>query len=79
MVSLGGVGHRELCGGFLGEQGMQTQAYVNKAQMNYSFPALFNSPPPMYPRGPIYIPSIGIEGSSWSVSRHMEGQRSSYL
>ena len=40
---------------------------------------LFNSPPPMYPRGLIYNPLIGSEGSSWSVSRHMEGQRSSYF
>ena len=54
-------------------KGMQTQAYVNEAQMNYSFLSLLFSPPPMYPRGPIYIPSIGSEGSSRIVSKHMEG------
>ena len=58
-------------------KGMHTQACMNEAQMNYSFLALFNSPPPMYPRGPIYNPSIGSEGSSESVSRNIEGQRSS--
>ena len=47
--------------------------------MNYSFLSLFNSPPLVYPRGPIYIPSIGSEGSIRSVSRHMEGQESTYL
>ena len=60
-------------------EGMQTQAYVNEAQMNYSFLALFNSPPPMYPGGPVYIPSLGSEGLIQIISRHMEGQSSSYL
>ena len=46
--------------------------------MNYRFLALQCSPPLMHPRGSIYCPSIGNEGSSRSVSRHMEGQESSY-
>ena len=46
--------------------------------MNYSFLALKCSPPSMHPRGSKYIPSIGSEGSSRSISRHMEGQESSY-
>ena len=56
------------------DKGMHTQSCVNGAQMNYSFVALFNSPPPMYQRDPIYIPSIGSEGSSRIFSRHMEVQ-----
>ena len=46
--------------------------------MNYSFLALQNSPPSMHPRGSIYIPPIGNGVSIRSVSRHMEGQESSY-
>ena len=38
------------------EKGMQTQACMNGAQMNYSFLSLFNSPSLMHPRGPIYSP-----------------------
>ena len=59
-------------------KGMQTQECMNGAQIHYSFLALISSPPPMHPRGSIYSPSIGSEGSIQSVSRHMEGQESSY-
>ena len=55
------------------DKGMQTQACMNGATMNYSFLSLKFSPPLMHPRGSIYSPSIGNEGSSWSVSMHMEG------
>ena len=48
------------------------------ATMNYSFLALKCSPPSMHPRGSIYSSSLGNEGSIQSVSRHMEGQESSY-
>jgi len=61
----------------------QRDAYLsirkNGETMNYSFLALTCSPPSMHPRGSIYIPSIGSEGLIRSVSRHMEGQESSYL
>ena len=56
------------------DKGMQNQAYMNGGTMNYSFLALKWSSPLMHPRGSIYSPSIGSEGSSWSISRHMEGQ-----
>ena len=46
--------------------------------MNYSFLALQYSPPSMHPRCSIYNPTIENGGSSHSVSRHMEGQESSY-
>ena len=60
------------------EKGMHTQEFMNGAKNNYSFLALKCSPPPMHPRGLIYSPSIGNEGSIQSISRHMEGQESSY-
>ena len=60
------------------DKGTQTQACMNGAQIHYSFLSLISSPPLMHPRGSIYSPSIGSEGSSQSVSKHMEGQRSSY-
>ena len=44
------------------------------AQIHYSFHSLISSPPLMHPSGSIYIPSIGSEGSSWGVSKPMEGQ-----
>ena len=46
--------------------------------MNYSFLALKCSPPSMHPRGSIYSSPMDNGGSSRSVSRHMEGQESSY-
>ena len=46
--------------------------------MNYSFLSLQNSLPSMHPRDSIYSPPIENEGSSWSISRNMEGQESSY-
>ena len=36
------------------------------------------SPPLMLHNGSIYIPDMGDGGSNQSVSRHMEGQGSSY-
>ena len=60
------------------DKGMQTQVCKNGVQIHYSFFSLTISPPLMHPISSIYSPSIGSEGSSWSVSRHMEGQRSSY-
>ena len=60
------------------EKWMQTQACINGGQIHNSFLVLINSPPLMHSRGSIYSPSIGNEGSSQSVSRHMEGQESSY-
>ena len=46
------------------DKGMQTQACMNGATIHYSFLALIGSPPLMNPRGSIYSPSIGNEGSS---------------
>ena len=46
--------------------------------MNYSFLYPQCYPPPMHLRGSIYSPLIGNEGLSQSISRHMEGQESSY-
>ena len=53
------------------DKGMQTQACMNGAQIHYSLLALISSPPLMHPRGSIYSPSIGSEGSSQSVSRYI--------
>ena len=60
------------------DKGTQTQACMNGETMNYSFLSLKCSPPLMHRRGSIYIPSIGNEGSSQSISKNMEGQESSY-
>ena len=59
-------------------KGMHIQACVNGETIHYHFLALIGSFPLMHKKGSIYIPSIGNEGSSQSVSWHMEGQESSY-
>ena len=56
------------------DKGIQTQVCKNGAHIHYSFFSLTISPPLMHPSSSIYIPSIGSEGSSQSISRHMEGQ-----
>ena len=44
----------------------------------YSSFVVISSPPLMHLSSSIYSPSIGSEGSIQSVSKHMEGQYSSY-
>ena len=61
------------------DKGMQTQVYGNGGEFCYSFLTLKISPPPMLHNGSIYSPQMGNGGSNRSVSRHMEGQGSSYL
>ena len=56
------------------DKGMNTQVCKNGAQIHYSSFSLRSSPPLMHPSSSIYIPSIGSEGLSRSISRHMEGQ-----
>ena len=56
------------------DKGMRTQVCKNGTQIYYSFLAFTSSPPLMHPSNSIHNPSIGGEGSSQSVSRHMEGQ-----
>ena len=56
------------------DKGMQTQECMNGEKIHYSFLDLIGSPPLMNLRGSIYIPSIGSEGSSQSIFKHMEGQ-----
>ena len=51
------------------DKGMQTQVCKYGAQIHYSFFALTSSPPLMHPSISIYSPSIGGEGSSWSISK----------
>ena len=60
------------------EKGMHTQAYGNGDKFCYSFLTLKVSPPPMLHNGSIYIPQMGNGGSNRSISKHMEGQGSSY-
>jgi len=62
-----------------GQRDADSSISENGAALNYSFLALKCSPPSIHPRGSIYSPSIGNEGSSQSVFKHMEGQESSYL
>ena len=58
--------------GFSKDKAMQTQVFKNGAQIHYSFFALTNSPPLMHQSSSIYSPSMGSEGLSQSISRHME-------
>ena len=57
-----------------GQRDADSSISENGAALNYSFLALKCSPPSIHPRGSIYSPSIGKEGSIQSVSKHMEGQ-----
>ena len=57
---------------------MQTQGNGNGEKNCYSFLPLKVSPPPVLHNGSIYSPQMGNGGSNLSVSRHMEGQGSSY-
>ena len=56
------------------DKAMHTKLCKNGAQIHYSFFSLTSYPPLMHLSISIYIPSIGSEGSSQSVSRPKEGQ-----
>ena len=60
------------------DKGMQTHVYDNMNFFFYSFLTLKVSPPLMLHNGSIYSPQMGNGGSNQSISRHMEGQGSSY-
>ena len=64
--------------GYFKDKGMQTQAYKNGTQFHYKIFVLQNSSHVMLHSSSIYSPSMGSEGSNWSVSRHMGGQGSSH-
>ena len=56
------------------DKGMQNQVYKKGAQFHYDIFSLQSDPPLMLHSSSIYSPSIGSEGSKWSISWHMEDQ-----